>query len=134
MNKSPFYARGEMVLINAKGGGRSSAMSSMMSATSALGQNDSRRRLAGRAAACPSTPETGWPRRLTEATSSPSCEPFMQKRVAPISFEKKPSQSPLLKRLSGPILLSSTTLGGDHAKSDRGNPKRVSARHGIKAD
>jgi hypothetical protein len=38
MSESPFDAPGEMVLINAKGGGRSSAMSRMMSATSALGQ------------------------------------------------------------------------------------------------
>jgi hypothetical protein len=40
MSESPFDAPGEMVLINAKGGGRSSAMSRMMSATSALGQNE----------------------------------------------------------------------------------------------
>jgi len=37
MSESPFDASGEMVLINAKGGGRNSAMSRMMSATSALG-------------------------------------------------------------------------------------------------
>ena len=38
MSESPFDAPGEMVLISVNGGGRSSAMSRMMSATSALGQ------------------------------------------------------------------------------------------------